>query len=274
METNINYTVVGAFMVALISFLVLGIIWLSSGFSFEHYSTYLIYMQESISGLNVESPVEFNGVDVGSVETIQLNHKDPQLVELLLKIKSTTPVTQGTVATLKSRGVTGVTFVALKDDSTDLRPLVALRGQPYPVIKTAPSLFMRIDTALNTLSVNLDKVTQSVQAVLDKENQESIKGILINMNRVMNTLAANNERMTTIINNTSRASQQLGPLFQSSTAAMHTLETQTLPATYQLLNNLNEVTRNLTSVSVQLKQNPSVLIRGSALPPLGPGEVK
>lgn len=274
METNINYTLVGAFVVTLISVAVFIIIWLSSGFSFQHYTFYLIYMQESVSGLTMDSPVEFNGVNVGTVTKIQINHKNPQLVELLLKINSNTPVTQGTVATLTTRGLTGVTYVALKDRSTDLRPLVALPGQPYPVIKTAPSFFLRIDTALSQLSKNLHEVTKSIQSVLDKENQESIKHILLSMQRITNTLADNSQKMTDILENTSKASQQFGPMLKSGMGTMKILETQTLPATYQLLGNLNEMVRNLSAVSIELKNNPSVLIRGTTLAPLGPGETK
>jgi phospholipid/cholesterol/gamma-HCH transport system substrate-binding protein len=274
METNINYTIVGAFVIVLVSLTILGIIWLSSGFSFQHYSTYLLYMQESVSGLNIDSPVEFNGVNVGTVSAIQLNHKNPQLVEVILQVNSTTPVTQGTVATLTSRGVTGITYVALKDRSTDLRPLIAMPGSPYPVIKTAPSFFTRIDTALNQLAANFQQVTQSIQTLLDKDNQQSIKNILSNMQDVTNTLAANNEKMTMIIQNTSRASQQFSPLIQSSATTMRLLETQTLPETYRLLSNLNDVARNLTQVSAELKQNPAMLIRGAAAPQLGPGETR
>lgn len=274
METNVNYTIVGAFVIILFSFIVLAIIWLSSGFSFQQYSKYMIYMQESISGVTLDSPVEFNGVNVGTVSEIKLNHRNPQLVELILKIKSSTPVTQGTVATLTTRGVTGITYVALKDKSTDLRPLVVVGNQPYPVIKTAPSFFMRIDTILNQLSTNLHEVTQSIQAVLDKENLKSIKEILANMQDVTHALANNSDRLNQILENTTKASAQFGPMLQSSTSTMRTLETQTLPATYQLLNNLNEMTRNLNQVTIELKQNPSVLIRGPGAPQLGPGETR
>jgi phospholipid/cholesterol/gamma-HCH transport system substrate-binding protein len=274
METNINYTLVGAFVITLISVTIFIIIWLSSGFSFQHYTNYLIYMQESISGLTIDSPVEFNGVSVGTVTKIQLNHKNPQLVELYLKINSTTPVTQGTVATLTTRGVTGITYVALKDKSTDLRPLIASPGQPYPVIKTAPSFFLRIDTALNQLSNNLHEVTKSIQSVLDKENQQSIKLILSNLQEITHTLADNSQKMTELLENTASASKQLGPMLKSGMGTIRMIETQTLPATYQLLGNLNDITRNLTSVSVELKENPSVLIRGAAPSPLGPGETK
>ena len=129
METNVNYTVVGAFVLLLMTFTLLAIIWLSSGFSDESFSRYLVYMQESVTGLSPESPVEFNGVKVGTVESIELYPNNPHLVQLLLNIKSSTPITTGTVAVLSSRGVTGVTFIQLKDDGTNLAMLKAAKGQ-------------------------------------------------------------------------------------------------------------------------------------------------
>ena len=274
METRINYTLVGAFVITLITLSVLGIIWLSSGFSVEHYTTYMINMKESVSGLTIESPVEFNGVNVGTVTKVELSHTDPEQVELLLQVISTTPITQGTVATLTTRGVTGITYVALKDKSTDLRPLLRVGNQRYPVIRTAPSFFVRIDTALSKLSTNLQAVTETIQSVLDRENQESIKQILTHMDKVTGTLADNSHKMTQILENTSRASQQLGPFLQSGISTLHSLESQTLPEVYRLVANLNAMSLNLTSVSAQIKQNPSVLIRGAAPPSLGPGETK
>lgn len=274
METNINYTLVGAFVITLIAAIVFTIIWLSSGFSFQHFSTYEVYMQESVSGLSIDSTVELNGVDVGSVKSIELNHSNPHLVELLLSIKSDTPITQGTVATLQNKGITGIANIALKDNSTNLAPLVALPGQQYPVIKTAPSLFMRLDKALSELSVNLRQVTKSIQALLDKDNLESIKGILVNMQSLTGNLADNNKRFTKIIENTARASEQFPLLLQSTIGSAKMLEMQTLPATYRLLNNLDNVTRTLSAVANDIKQNPSVLIRGASPAPPGPGEQK
>jgi phospholipid/cholesterol/gamma-HCH transport system substrate-binding protein len=273
METNVNYTIVGIFVIVLLSAITMGIIWLSSGFSFAQYSTYMIYMQESVSGLNIDSSVEFNGVSVGSVKSIELNHRNPQLVEVLISIKSTTPVTRGTVATLNTRGITGVTYLALKDKSTDLRPLVKLSGQVYPVIPTAPSLFLRLDAALRQLSNNLRKVTESIQSVLDPENQLTIKATLHNVQQITNTLAINGQKMTVILENTAKASAQLGPLLQSGSSTMKTLEMQTLPTMYRLLSNLDEVTRTLTQVTADLKQNPAIIIRGTQRVP-GPGEQK
>jgi phospholipid/cholesterol/gamma-HCH transport system substrate-binding protein len=271
-ETNVNYAAVGAFVITLIAASVLAIIWLSSGLEVHKLKTYKVYMHESVSGLNIDSPVEFNGVNVGSVTSVELDNKDPEVVELLLNIRSTTPITKGTVATLQTRGVTGVTFIALKDKSGDVVPLALDKGEKYPVIKTAPSLFVRLDTALSSLSDNLRDVTISIRSLLNKENQQNIKEILLNVQKVTGSLASNNDRMARILENTEKATLQFGPMMKSTSQAMRMFEMQTLPATYQLISNLDNITRSLVDVASDLKQNPSILIRGVQRQTTGPGE--
>lgn len=258
MDTNVNYTVVGAFVIGLIASITFAIIWLSSGLSSVPYKNYIMLSQESVSGLTVDAPVEYNGVNVGSVSNVTLDESNPHLVKVLIRIKASTPITQGTTAMLASRGVTGVAFIALKDTGTDLEPLAPTPGQEYPVIPNTPSIFVRLDTALTSLTKNFQAMAQSLHALLDKENLQSFKEILVHVNQVTETLSNNSQQWNTIMMNTARASQSL--------------ETQTLPMTYKMLSNLNELTRNLNEVAIQLKQSPSILIRGQAPLPKGPGE--
>ncbi|HTM63704.1 MAG TPA: MlaD family protein [Gammaproteobacteria bacterium] len=272
METNINYAAVGAFMIALIAAIVLSIIWLSSGFSTQHYQIYKVYMQESVSGLNVDSPVEFNGVNVGNVKSISLDLNNPQLVSVLLDIQASTPITRGTVATLQTRGVTGITFMALKDKSENLTKLTVMKGESYPVIPTSPSIFMRLDIMLSKLSDNLHDVSVSIRELLNPENQQSIKDILLNMKNVTAMLADNNQKMVRILANTEKFSTELVPLMRNTSNAMRMFETQTMPATYRLLSNLDTIARSLTEVTSEMKQNPSVLLRGVQRQPYGPGD--
>ena len=140
------------------------------------------------------------------------------------------------------------------------------------MIPRAPSLFTRLDTALSSLSDNLHDVSVSVRELLDKDNQKNIKQILLNLSEVTGSLAANNERMTQIMANTERASKDFLPLMRSSADAMRMFQLQTLPATYQLINNLNVISRSLTGVAADLQQNPSILIRGVQRQSSGPGE--
>ncbi len=274
MEPKVNYVIVGTFVITLTAIFILAIVWLSSGLSLEKYDTYLLYMQESVSGLSVDSQVEFNGVEVGKVKSVELNHKNPQLVEVLLDVKHSTPVSKGTVATLTTRGLTGLVYIALKDKGLNQQKLEAAPGQAYPVITTSPSIFLRLDAALTRFSNNFQKIAESFQTLLDAENLASIKSSLENIKEITATLSDNSHRFNRIIKNVENSTQRLSPLMQSTTGAMRTLEIETLPAASDMFSRLNDVANNLADVSLAIKQDPSILIRGVHYQNLGPGETK
>lgn len=265
METNVNYTAVGAFVIFLLTLIILAVIWISAGFSLNSYKIYKVYMDEPVSGVSLDSPVEFNGVDVGRVKKIKLNRDNPQYILLMLKLKSNTPVTRGTVARLSLRGITGQTFIGLIDKGTDKRPLLPATGEKYATIKTIPSIFVRVETALIKISESFEKMSGALTALLDKENQQLFKKIL---------------------HNSAIASEQLTPLLRQAERSFRVLETKTLPNASSALTNastaftsfgtmsrdLSHVSHNLYEISKDIKQNPAVLIRGKAQRDLGPGE--
>lgn len=251
METNVRYTIVGAFVIILFSFITIGVIWLSAGFSVETYETYKVYMKESVSGLTMDAAVEFNGVNVGTVKNIQISKKDPELVELLLRIRSSTPVSEGTAATMNMRGLTGVTFIALRDTGNYKVPLKLKPGEDYLVIKTSPSLLMRFDQALTELNESIHGVSISIQKLLNNENLRSIKDILANLKTV---------------------TEELSPLLRRGFETMEIVNQQTLPTANQTISNLSGIINNMTGIMTEIKQNPSVIIRGKTPQPLGPGE--
>lgn len=265
METNVNYTIVGLFVIALLTAIVLGIIWLSSGFVWEEYHVYKVDMEESVSGITVNSVVEYNGVEVGYVKGIKINKLYPRLVEILLNVKRTTPITQGTRAKLEMRSITGNAFIGLVDNGADMRPLTVLRGQKYPIIKTIPSIYVKLNTILTEANENIkvmshsfaqisnsfSKISSSFQALLNKQNLNSIKQILKNVDN---------------------ASHKFNPLLQSGQSSMRMIETQTLPVANQAIVNLDSITSNLSDLSTVVKQDPAVILRGKEQPALGPGE--
>ena len=50
-----------------------------------HYATYQIYTKDSVSGLIVDAPIEFHGVEVGKVKSVKL--LEPQLVGIVLNVE-------------------------------------------------------------------------------------------------------------------------------------------------------------------------------------------
>ena len=186
METNVRYTMAGTFVLIMLALIIFSVIWISGGISTEKYTYYSVYMKESVTGLNKDSSVEFNGVEVGTVDEMIINKKNPQLVELRLKIKLDTPITMGTKAKLALRGaLSGTAYILLEDKGTDMRPLLKKEGERYPVINTTPSILVRLDTTLTQISdgfhqlnESFRQISTSVRGLLSPENIAAIKRVL------------------------------------------------------------------------------------------------
>ncbi len=299
MESKVNYTWVGLFVLLLGTALVAAVLWLSAGgFNRKTYDTYLAYMSESVSGLNYEAPVKYRGVEVGRVKRLSLDHGER--VRLELQIERGTPIKVDTVAVLRVQGLTGVAYIELEGGTREAPALKAENGDTYPVIQTKPSLLVRLDTAVTDLLTTLNHVSNSLDAVMDADNRKSLKKTLADMAVLSDTLVAHKTDIATSLQamartteNSAKASAELHDLIgqmqtsaqalgqmgkdvSRSTAAVN----RTMDKADDSVNRLNEeVLPQLTQtlgemqgLSEELSRHPNALLFGRQPAPAGPGE--
>lgn len=247
MEEKVNLAVVGAFVLILSAALIGGVLWLSSGVPYRTtHDTYHVYMKESVSGLNLNAPVRYRGVEVGRVRKIELAPGNVEQVQLTLAIASDTPVKTDTIAVLQTQGLTGIAFVDLTGGSRNAPPLQAKDGEPYPVINTGPSLMVRLDASLVDAS----------QAI------KNIARLSEDLPKLVQRLHHSADVFDNMSNELARAGNSASVKFT----------TETLPEARQLMLELRELTGSLRRVSDQLEQNPSSLLYGKPASKRGPGE--
>lgn len=304
MEEKINYTLVGIFVLLLGSALIGGVLWLSSGKSYRTvYDTYQTYMDESVSGLNLNAPVRYRGVEVGRVQKITLAPDNVEQVQLTLGIVRGTPIKVDTVALLQTHGLTGLTFVELTGGSREAPALARQDGATFPVIKTGPSLMMRLDSSITAMLASLSKTSENVNALLDEDNRKSFKNTLADFEILARTLAS---RQATIdagisgaartMDNTAQFTAELpqladrikrsadsfdkmaGELRIAAASTSATLDgarqftDETLPEIHQLVAELRDLTGSLKRISGEMEQNPGMLLHGKNSAKRGPGE--
>lgn len=308
METKVNYAIVGLFVLVLATALIGGILWLSAGNQYrKSYDVYLAYMHESVSGLNLNAPVKYRGVDVGNVREIGLDPGNPEQVRLQLDIERGTPVKTDTVAVLKVQGLTGIAYVELAGGSGAAPALKPRRKQPYPVIKTGPSLLARLDTALTEVLTNLNRTSANINAVLDEDNRNSLKHALADLATLSHALAGRSGTIDAgvadaaqTLKNTARVSAELPKLLErigrsadavdklatdigrTNTTAAETLQgvradvqrftSESLPELEKTLAEVRELTAAAQRLARELEQRPSALLYGKQPAPPGPGE--
>jgi phospholipid/cholesterol/gamma-HCH transport system substrate-binding protein len=190
METKVNQTVVGLFVLGLGAAGIAAVLWLGSGrLSQKQYGTYLAYFTESVSGLNLHAPVKSRGVAVGSVREISLDPSNPERVRLVLEVEQGTPVKEDTVAILGVQGLTGLAYVELSGGTRDSPTLRPAPGDAHPVIRTGPSLMRRLDTAGTTLLADLDESTRRINDVLDPSTRATLRAAIADLRQVTRAVA-------------------------------------------------------------------------------------
>jgi phospholipid/cholesterol/gamma-HCH transport system substrate-binding protein len=179
MESRINYTIVGIFVVLLLAGLIGFVYWLGKYGYQQEYDYYYVHMVESVSGLSPEASVKYRGVDVGIVEKIRLNPENSEEVELLLKLRRDTLVKVDTRATLRSFGMTGLAFVELTGGNKDAARLIG--AGRIPVIPATPSTYARLDESLTILTGKLTRGLDRMEKLLSEENLQNISETLAEM---------------------------------------------------------------------------------------------
>ena len=308
MEDKVNYSVVGAFVLVLGAALVAGVLWLAAGLgTHKRYEPYQSIVPESVAGLSIDAPVKYLGVDVGKVSEIAIDPQNSRQVRLVFAIERGTPVKQDTEAVLKTQGLTGIAYVELSGGSPGAPPLVATPEVAVPIIRSKPSLSARLENVATQVLTSLDRMSASLNNVLDDENRAALKRALADISAVAHTLAAQQDAIRTGIadashtaRNAARASEQFGPAIEriataadavrkmadtaglasagagraadAAAVSVQQINTQTLPALDHSLAEVMRLSTSLRRLSEQTERNPASLLLGGPALPAGPGE--
>jgi phospholipid/cholesterol/gamma-HCH transport system substrate-binding protein len=190
--------VVGLFLVCGIGIALLAFIWLGMSRYFEKGRFYVTYFNESVQGLDKDSPVKYRGVSVGRVHSIGVA-PDSKLVKVVLKIETGMVLDINMVAQLKSVGITGSVFIELdqkKQDEPDRSPPLSFPSE-YPIVATKPSdlgeILRGIDEILNKIkALDLEGIVVKIKSDLDtieKAVQEAnVKGLSRKVERSLDQL--------------------------------------------------------------------------------------
>ena len=309
MDDKTNYTLVGAFVLGLGAALVAGVLWLAAGLGGgrQAMDSYQAVIRESVSGLSVDAPVKYLGVDVGKVSYIGIDPANPQQVRLRFLIARGTPIQQDSEAVLKTQGLTGIAHVELNGGSASAPPLRPGPDGAPPTIPFKLSLGARLENVLGSVLANVDRVSNNLNAMFDADNQRAVKATLADISSVAQALAAQKPALQAGMADAARtaklaarAAEQLAPTLDRLSASAEAVESmadaareasvrggaaadaaaasaqqlsgETLPEITRLMAELAALSASLRRLSEQTTQSPNSLLLGAPLPQPGPGE--
>ena len=242
METKANYVLIGAFTIIIAAALLLFGLWAAKYSSERSWQEYQVVFREAVTGLSVGSPVQYNGIAVGSITKLSLAPNDPRQVVAQIRVESSTPIKTDTRAKLAITSLTGPTIIQLSGGTPQAPALTSVDKREAPVIQTAPSALQNITDTANRIVERLDEV-------LSDKNVASIAATLQNLENISGSLANRDEGLQALIVSARDAAKKLDATLTTTNGAIERIDQNLVRQLPPLLNKLDATLAKLDSAA-------------------------
>jgi phospholipid/cholesterol/gamma-HCH transport system substrate-binding protein len=294
-EANRNYIAVGAFV---LSMLVAVVLWFAalSGLAVSTDRYYILW--DNVMGLKPGTQVLFEGYQIGLIESVErspdADSGEPNY-RVEIEIEKGWPIPHSATAETAAPNFLAAIVINIEggDSRTILEPGSVIQSEEQgDLLSAAGDAMSKISEVLDFMKPKIEEITNSVGLVLSDENAEQIRSMLETINnRITDVLSAENaQRVDDILTNLSAVAQDMSDL----TGGLQTTKTQVndilgtieglidsssddighslvdLHASLEAVSrhidaiarNLEDTTRNANEFSEQIREDPSVLLRG------------
>lgn len=208
METRAHHVFIGLFLVIAIAGILLFSLWLGRSSSKLELVYYDVLFNEEVSGLTPGSAVEFSGIKVGEVESLQLDQKDPRKVWARIRLSGGTPIKQDTHARLALANITGSALIRLFGGSPDSPILQGVNGKNAVIIADKSPISRLLANSENLMG-NIDSMTNNLNKMLSDENVRNLSLTLSHLEQATGVLDTHRNDLAETIGQIRTLSQQV-----------------------------------------------------------------
>ncbi len=267
---------VGLFVFFGIIIAVLAFVWLGMSRFLERGQYYAIYFNETVQGLDIDSPVKYRGVAIGRVVRIDVA-PDSKLIQVKVQIDKEHKLDTNIIAQLSLVGITGSMFIELdqkkKDDPES--PVLNFPSK-YPIIVSKPSntteILEGIDDFLTQIrAIDLEGISGKIKITLDNLNQmiadADIKGLSKNLESSLKDISSivEKERWDRILSSVEDAMRLLETTAAKADTSMVKLDTSLGTIERLTTGNEKRIDEAITDLKTAMEKVNRLLDTGNAM---------
>lgn len=268
MEPRAHYVLIGLFTVVSLVGALLFALWMGRADTDSDQNYYQITFNQAVSGLAVGNTVQYNGIKVGNVSSLNLDPEDPSKVRAIIRVANNTPVTTDTRARLTLANITGSMNIQLQGGSSDSARLAGTQQDPGQIPAAKSPLSSLVDNSESMIAASDRLLTQANQLLSD-ENVARVSAILINVDRLTESLAVQSENIEPLISGlgslTTQAERAVDSVNAAGASARELLDSggqQVMNSANQAMQSLTEISRNFLNLSDEHSGDIDGALRG------------
>ncbi len=288
MENRAHALIAGLFVVTLSITVALIAQWFSGDSIVRN--NYLVYTNESVSGLSPQAAVHYRGVNIGKVESIYFNPNNTNEILIEISADRSVALNNTVFAIMEYQGLTGLTYIQLNDNLNALK-MDNFKLEPIHQDARIPMHRSFLDEMTGSgqdLIRNINKTVVEINHLLDKNNQKQISEIITDINNATSRFdelfdparldSMNLSGITTELDSllkkiniiASKVNEDGG--FIDSLALSAEALADTIPKLNQISDGVLRSTQNLDRTLRQYEDHPQSILFGKQPSLPGPGE--
>lgn len=259
MKKHTKEFVIGICVIVAALILFFGIDYLK-GINLFNPSNFYYVQCDDVSGLELSAPVTINGYKVGQVRKISYDYENPGKIKVLLAVDDKLHLPKGSYAELASTLLSGgyVNIVLGKEsgkiptgEELPLKPTKGLMDAvSQDVMPAVGEILPHIDSLVN----NLNTLVSDPALIASIQRLDGITGNVYSLTQGLDNTVSRDVPM--VMRNTRRLTSRLDSVSYNLMALSHNLKELPLSST---MDNVNEITANLSHFSKQLNDKNSTL---------------
>jgi len=162
---------------------------------------YRVVSTVPVSGLNPEAQVRYRGMSVGRVKSIGLDKKDPRRILVDIEVNDDIPVKRSTYAQLGMEGITGIAYVHLLDDYSNMQP-AEKAPDGVAEVPLRPSFFDSLSDNAEGAVRDARQLMTSLNELMTPENRKRIATTLASLDKITANLQDASQRLPVVLERT------------------------------------------------------------------------
>ncbi|BDQ27137.1 ABC transporter, periplasmic substrate-binding protein, putative [Helicobacter heilmannii] len=199
MERHVNYTLIGGIFLAFVVCMVFFILWLGHvNLEDKKYLSYVVYTDKDLGGIGTNTPVNYKGIQVGSVRQVGFDKVHLGVVKITLRILGRVPVRKDSSVKVESQGLVGMKYLSLiQSDSQEFYT----EKDSERILNYQQSFLEQLAGNAGHISNEVLYIIRAIDKILDAQNIKNISKIIASIQKATQGLDNTRLALDTVLKN-------------------------------------------------------------------------